>query len=135
MSEHSLIDVADNYAVDLWVVFRKADKRVCWLWKWLKPGYQHVEIWRYVPPGAWIRLDVNITIVPITVFADPPWVIIDEQFEPKCVRVRRTIKHGAFRMPFFVGPITCVELAKAFLGVGSVFVRTPYQLFKYLTRE
>lgn len=131
-ARQSLIDIAGRHSIDVWLVFRKADKQPFWMWKLLRPGFQHVEVWKYIPPGAWLRFDVNVETLPVAVFADPPWQIVDPETQPTFIRVQRCVETGVFRAPFFVGPITCVELAKAFIGVGGFFIRTPYQLYKHL---
>lgn len=130
----SLLDTADKHMIDCWVVFVDRgmwDART-WLCRWLRPGYRHVECWKYVPPGAWLRFDTCIEAIGVEVYAHPPWVILADR-KPTAVRVQRSVARGFFRVPFFAGPITCVELAKAFLGLGTLFfVRTPWQLYKHL---
>ncbi len=138
-SNISLIDTTYKYVVDLWVVFLDMDKDRLpagrsRLWGWLQPGFQHVEIWKYVPPGAWLRFDTGIELIVPEVYADPPWVM-QERLNPTCMRVRRFVNKGDWREVFYAGPITCVELAKAFVGISGFFIRTPYQLYKFLKRE
>jgi len=131
----SLLDTAYKVAVDVWVVFADLDQKSknCSrspFWKLLKPGFRHVEVWKFIPPGAWIRMDTAMEMINVEVFAHPPWEL-KKDLNPTCMRVNRLVSAGA-REPFFFGPVTCVELTKAFIGVGSLFIRTPFQLYKFL---
>lgn len=133
----SLLDTTNKHGIDAWAVFTDRgqwDART-WLCRWLKPGFKHVEVWKYIPPGAWLRFSTCIESIQPEVYAHPPWVILADQ-NPTVVRIQRWVPRGFFRVPFFVGPITCVQLTAAFLGVRLSFMcRTPYQLFKFLTKE
>ena len=138
-SDISLIDTTYKHFVDIWVVFLNLDKTRLpatrsRFWSFLKPGFQHVECWKYVPPGAWIRFDTGIELVIPEVYADPPWKI-QKHLNPTVKHVRRFVGMGDWREIFHIGPVTCVELTKAFLGVSSFFVRTPFQLYNFLRKE
>lgn len=134
----SLVDVAHRHCITVWAVFvdldPKAALRRSRFWRWLKPGFRHVEIWKFIPPGAWIRLDTAIEHIDIEVGIAPPW-LAQRHLNPTCVPVQRTVSNKYFREPFFMGPVTCVELSKAVLGVRNFFVRTPYQLYRFLRKE
>jgi hypothetical protein len=130
----SLVDFANKHVVDIWAVFTEYSEHDEWSWffRFLKPGFRHVEIWRYFPPGAWIRVNTCIEVAQIEVYADPPWVILASQ-NPTPVRVRRTVPIGFFRSRFNMGPETCVSQAAGFLGLRLPFwCRTPYGLYKHL---
>lgn len=134
----SLIDLGENHEVDLCVVFMELDwqkfgGRRSPFWRLLKDGFRHVEIWKQFGP-AWIRMGTAVECIKLDATTEPPEVLL-APFSPKVLRVKRQVKQGVWREPFFVGPINCVELAKAFLGVRDFFVRTPYQLYRYLREE
>lgn len=101
-------------------------------WRAFKKNFRHVEAWRR--DGAlWLRFcpymeAVEIDIAPTL---EPPWVA-----RPGAVvqRVQTSWPHGHLRTLFFFGPLTCVELVKALLGINSAWVRTPFQLFKHCKR-
>lgn len=136
MRQLSLLDTAYQHVIDMWVVFRDLPDRQAWLWSVLKPGFQHVECWQYVPPGAWLRFDTCLEFVSVEVYAHPPWEFFDVSLNPTVMRVQRTAPHGVIRQPFYVGPVTCVTLSAAMLGVRLPFMcRTPYQFYRYLQRE
>lgn len=128
------------YDVEYTVVFRdlpKRDSRI-WslIWNRLKPGFRHVELWKRVVDGAWLRFDTSLEFLNVQVYGDPPQELMDvETFNPTYLEYRGNVTPHRIRQPFRVGPVTCVELAAALLGVRLPFyVRTPYQLYKFLKR-
>ncbi len=141
MSEDiALTDTAYKYVVDLWVVFLELDEgRLAAprsrFWFLLKPGFRHVECWKYCPAvGAWLRFDTSVELIIPELYVDPPWESA-KHLNPTVRRIRRLVKKGCWRERFHIGPMTCVELTKAFLGVSSFFVRTPFQLYNFLRKE
>lgn len=134
----SLADTAYKHVVDAYAVFVELDEQHdsvqrSRFWSWLKPGFRHVEVWKHIPPGAWLRFDTSVEMIGVEVYADPPW-ILRAHLNPTVVHVRRQVPKGYWRERWFTGPITCVELSKAFLGVRGAFVRTPWQLYQFLTK-
>lgn len=136
----SLADLAYKHDVDYFVVFVDLDEqhlesRRSSLWRLLKPGFRHVEVWKRIEPtGVWVRFDTAVELVKFEIHVFPPQEVL-ERLNPTVVRVRRTVPNGTWRERFFMGPITCVELAKAFLGISKFTVRTPWQLYRYLIDE
>lgn len=134
-TELSLLDAAYKHSVDYYVVFRQFPRERSRLWKLLKSGFYHVECWGYVPPGAWLRFDTCLEFISVEVYAHPPWELIEPREKPTFVHYQGVIDHGKMRQRFFVGPITCVALTAAFLGIRlPFFCRTPYQFYKLLRR-
>lgn len=122
-----------EYEVDYVVVFRDLPFRSSWLWRRLKHGFEHVELWREIVPGAWLRIDTAMEILSIEVFGDPPEALLDQPITT--MRFTSKFLPGRIRQPFRVGPVTCVDLAAAFLGVRLPFwLRTPWQLYKHLRK-
>jgi len=137
--EISLIDLAYRHPVDTWVVFMNIDKSNTSiarssLWRLLKPGFQHVEVWKRMATDFWIRCDPSVEIVDVQVYGSPPWQVL-ERLDPTTIRVRRVIAKGYWRVGFHIGPMSCVELTKAFLGIAKFSVRTPWQLYNFLRKE
>jgi hypothetical protein len=135
----SLLNTAYQHCIDLWVVFTELDHSTRQttrspFWRLLKPGFRHVECWKYVPPGAWLRFNTGIELTATEVFIAPPWEVL-EKLNPTPVRVQRFVRQGSWREPFFLGPITCVEQVKGFLGLRDALIRTPHQLYRKLLRE
>jgi hypothetical protein len=135
----SLLDTVGAEVVDWWLVFRNlpaetAQARGWWLWERLKPGFQHVEAWR-LDRGVWARFDPSLEFVQAEVHTAPPWELVNPALQPTFLRFTRAIKLGKIREPFMIGPVTCVELVKAMIGVRAPFMRTPHQLYKYLRRS
>jgi hypothetical protein len=127
----SLLDSVDTYVIDVWLVFYDRPHRYPF-WRWLKPGFKHVEIWR-LDRGAWARTDPCLEFTVTEVHLQPPWEMLAEPGQT-FLRVMRLVKRGKVREPFMLGPVTCVELAKAAIGLRASWVRTPYALYKYLRK-
>lgn len=130
----SLVDSVDAYVIDVWLAFYDIaeDRRRSRLWRWLQPGFSHVEAWRY-DRGAWARVDPCLEFMVAEVHLQPPW---ETGLLPsaKFVHVQRLAPRGRVREPFLIGPITCVELSKALIGIRAPLVRTPYALYKHLRK-
>lgn len=103
----------------------------------LKRGYQHVQLWRPIQYGPgitdkfWLIVDPGLEHVDTKIdwSPQPPWERADDI---TVIRVQTAVRTKKVRDHFFIGPITCVELAKAHLGICSAWIRTPWQLAKYL---
>src|SRR5262245_20274311 len=109
-------------SVDYVVVFRNLPFRQSRLWDLLKPGFQHVECWREVVPGAWLRLDTALEFLSVEVYGDPPdALLVRDDFGPTLLRYKADIAPGRIRQPWRCGPVTCVELTAAVLGVRLPF--------------
>lgn len=129
----SLLDTADRWVTDWYLVFRDlpAEVKQSWLWKLLKPGFEHVEIWR-CDRGIWLQVDPCFELIEVHAHESPPWVLFPASVNATVLRVQRVVRKGKLREPFGFGPWTCVEIVKAFIGLRAPFVRTPYQLYKAL---
>lgn len=125
----SLLDLPDGHLIDVWLVFYDRPHRH-WLWRFLEPGFKHVEVWTE-DRGAWARFDPCLEFCVSQVYLQPPWEILPYA---RLLRVTRIVKLGKLREPFMFGPVTCVELAKSMIGLRAPFVRTPFQLFKHLRK-
>jgi hypothetical protein len=132
----SLLDLGGRDAVSWFVVFMDREN-VRWWNALLKPGYQHVQLWRPIQYGAqndekfWLVVDPGLDHVDTHVDwnSASPW---ERGPFATVMRVEVAVRVKQVRDWFFFGPITCVELAKAHLGICSVWIRTPWQLAKYL---
>lgn len=129
----SLIDTVDSHVVDLWLVFRNLPREGRW-WRWLKQGFQHVECW-CKDRGAWARIDPCLEFMRAEVHLQPPWEVIGAEWQPTFFRVTRLVPAGKVRDWWAFGPVTCVELTKAVIGLRAPLVRTPYQLYKHLRKS
>jgi hypothetical protein len=129
----SLLDTADHWVADWWLVFRDlpAEATTSPLWRLLKPGFQHVECWR-CDRGIWLRIEPCYEMTTVEAHESPPWELVLPELSPTVLHVQRAVAKGRLREPFFVGPWTCVEIAKSIIGLRAPFVRTPWQLYKVL---
>lgn len=96
-----------------------------------------MQLWRPISYGPrisdtiWLLLDPGMEcVVADAIFrSDPPWT-----GNPALTvqRVTAVCQEKRVRNWFFFGPVTCVEIAKACLGVRSIGLRTPFQLYNYI---
>jgi hypothetical protein len=131
----SLLDTADKWLVDYWLVFRDLpeEAKTSRLWRLLKRGFEHVEVWR-CDRGIWLRIDPAFELIETEAWEKPPWELFDATLSPTFLRVQRLVQKGRLREPFSFGPWTCVEIVKAFIGLRAPFTRTPWQLYKRLKK-
>ena len=124
--------------IDAVLVFHDVPHRNGWFWKLLKPGFGHVQVW-IMRNDLWIQLDGCLEALFIRTHERAPWELLDgthkAKYNPRFLPQRYTIRTGRVREPFHFGPVTCVELTKAILGIRAPLVRTPWQLYKHLTRK
>ena len=132
----SLLDLAGRQPIHWYVCYCNRENPRWWN-KFLKDGYQHVQLRRPVRYGPelddvmWIVLDPALSHLEVHLLdaQAAPW------HDPTVLHTQRVEAAPNWRRVrewFFFGPITCVELAKTGLGVNSWRIRTPWQLFKYL---
>jgi hypothetical protein len=104
------------------------------------PGFHHVELMRPLPHGpnpedvVWLHVNPMLALVGVDIDFDrtPPqerWPGIAIQ-KVTAVRPRHTVRSW-----FDIGPPSCVEVVKMALGIRAFFVRTPWQLFKYIQKR
>lgn len=128
----SVFDLVGHSVSDWYLVFYDRPGSDRGWWRVLKKNFRHVEAWR-LDGGLWLCFNPYLEAVEVEIAPtlDPPWVA-----RPGAIvqRVQTVWRHGHQRTWFFFGPITCVELVKALLGINSAWVRTPFQLFKHCKR-
>jgi hypothetical protein len=137
----SLLDFAGRRVLTWYVVYR-CRPGLRWWSRLQKQGFRHVECWRPYSYGPGVRDVMWLTIHPTFEFLeadidmDPraPW-----ERDPTCTVQRVTASRTpmAVRDWWQVGPASCVEYVKAALGIGiaGLFIRTPWQLYKFIARR
>ena len=135
----SLLDTAGCLVSTWFVVYHRRDW-TRWFFRGLKPGFQHVELARpiYYGPGvndvAWIHVLPMFEMLDVEIATDPqpPWVRCPQSTVQKVTAIRPT---GKVRQWFHIGPFSCVEMVKTALGINSFWLRTPWQLYKYIAHR
>jgi hypothetical protein len=135
----SLLELAGKSTTQWYAVYMDRENPRWWN-QYLKKGFQHVQLWRPVKYGPEMRDTFWLVVEPCLEFLDagvvfnhmPPWHN-DKGFTVQ--RVVSVCRAKKVRDWFHVGPVTCVELAKACLGTKSFWTRTPWQLYKYIARS
>lgn len=131
----SLLDVGGLDTADWHVIYMNRAQDYWWA-KRLKDGFQHVWLAKPISYGPqvsdtmWLRVDpcMPFTHADVQFHPQPPWVH-DHSMTVQRVTCARP---PTVRDWFSVGPATCVETVKAFLGINAFFVRTPWQLHQYI---
>lgn len=139
MPDLSLLDTEGMKVTEWFVVYHDRQVRR-WIFRWLKPGFKHVELARpiYYGPGindvAWIQVLPMFEMFDVELSTDPrpPWVRCPNSTVQKVTAMRPL---GQVRDWFYVGPQTCVEATKWALGIRSFWMRTPWQLFKFIQKH
>ena len=136
----SLLDFAkEDRVVEWWVAFHPRTPHFFWA-AWLKQGFRHVEMFKpyYYGPTlrdcVWLVFRPNFEILENHIEFDPtpPW---ERYPEATFVRVKVLVKSWRVRQWFHFGPPSCVESVKNALGISKFWIRTPYQLYKFLKRR
>ena len=135
----SLLDTPDSRIAEWYCVFlpREPYYRFTHL---LKQGFRHIELTRPIPYGPglsdvmWLNLFPNFEMLSADVDMDarPPWIKCPEA---TIVKVTAARKFLTVRSWCLIGPMSCVEIVKAALGIRAFWVRTPWQLYKYIRKR
>lgn len=136
----SLIDLANCKTAEWWVVYFDRDPPEIFPQRWLKRGFRHIELCQRVSLGTrpdeavWLLLMPTSEMLQVALQVDPrpPW----HRYPGLAVQKVTTVRpYYWLRSRFELGPQSCVEVAKAALGIRSFWVRTPYQLYKYIRKR
>lgn len=135
--EPSLLDTAGVLTATWWVGFKNGDQ---WWNRHLTPGKQHVDLWRMFQYGdrdidkVWMQINPCVEMIASEVYwtHTPPW---EREPETKFLRATSAAPIGRARSRFHFGPITCVDVAKLYLGISKPFLLTPAQLWTYLKKQ
>lgn len=106
--------------------------RKTYFWtRFLKKGFYHCFL--VLGNGTdWIIID------PVLAFTDlfaMPCSNIEGCFAEKGYKLVKTKINYDYKKVLHLRPLTCVETVKRFLGITNPWIFTPYQLFKYITKE
>lgn len=110
--------------------------------KYLKEGFQHVTVlyfngFHYIKiEPSWSSLSVN-TMGSIDGYVFAPYTKLTNALRNKGYTVQRVnkIQSDKLRVPSVLTPFTCVEVAKAMLGIRKFNIFTPYQLYEYCNKS
>lgn len=135
----SLLDTEGMMVREWYVVYHP---RVPYRWfaHLMKPGFLHMELTRpiYYGPGvndvAWLNVLPSFEMFDVELSTDPrpPWVRCPGSTVQRVTAMRRL---DTIRSWWDMGPSTCVEIAKAALGIRAFWVRSPWQLFNYIRKR
>lgn len=133
-----------------WIVFKDAEE---WYLRWMKRGFRHLWI-QGCRDGLWFSIDLRATTLQITADFLVDWSnrpMPETNFELNLdyqsaidVKIHRwrgqgftvvDVSPGQGGKFSFFGLLTCVGVAKRFLGIRAPWILTPAQLHRYLTKN
>jgi hypothetical protein len=135
----SLLDTAGMKVREWYVVYHPRDPHF-WFTKSLKQGFRHVELARPIQYGpsadevAWHHVLPMFEMLDVELSTDPrpPWVRCPGATVQKVLAIRPFL---SVRSWFDIGPTSCVEVVKMALGIRAFWVRTPWQLYRYIAKR
>lgn len=136
----SLLDLTADKRFAEWYVLYYARRPYFFWQRWVKQGFRHCELWRSYRFGktlsdvVWLRLTPTFEILESGIDFDPtpPWLRWPGATVQKVTALTPCYK---VRQWFHIGPVTCTETVKNALAINSFWVRTPYQLYRYIKRR
>ena len=134
VTTHSLIDsqhLIGQYKAKYYLVYSNSDHQH-WYTKFLQSGYYHVSIIKFT--GLfWIKLDFGLGWTDFNVLPYDQYDTIKDVIDEgeSYQYVERWLK-PRLRVRSIVTLWTCVEAAKAVLGIRAWWILTPFQLYNYL---
>ena len=102
-----------------------------WRLRWLKPNFSHVFIAKKSINGYfWIIISPKNGNIVLEMIADCD---LSDHFPKAVIIPFKSIVHDKQQIKVCLS--TCVEVAKAVLGIRKWWMITPYQLYKYIIRS
>lgn len=110
---------------EFFLVYSRTDGASPWWARWADHELAHVEIWQPVGDGCYIAVMPMFDCLSIELMGREPTGIVQR------VWARRPLGYAMFPM----GVRTCVTVAKAMLGIRSIWIQTPRQLHNFIRRR
>jgi hypothetical protein len=117
---------------EAWVLFY--DTTNLWFLQGLKKNFRHCSI-LLIDEQIMISLDLIGKKLEIDLCEILDLPEFERQLEVEHITVLKTKIRPVGPSWFSLIPVNCVELAKRILGIRAWGVLTPYQLYKFLTRN
>lgn len=118
----------------VWIIF--TDEADMWITRLLRPGFRHCYV-LYNDGHGWVSFDQTANYFDVAVYSHVP-----NDFDlPNWLRshgstvIPARITYHDRSKPFPLGPMTCVETAKRFLGIRRRRLLTPFQLYRRLMSD
>lgn len=110
-----------------WLAFGPA-KTQHWWNRFLHPDYQHCVLIKW-DGFEFFLIHGGMAGIAVDVVHDPVGHI--EGMHSYTLVSRETVDEEKLRLPLVFAPFTCVEVAKAILGIRSPLLLTPHQLYHW----
>lgn len=127
--------ISKKIVVEYYIVFTGSNLKH-WVMKWLHPTIKHVYAVKLSPGGHyWIVTNpmsgyTDVDLLPVEHYPDVRDIAgVDAVVLP--VKAFIDQAKPRYQICFF----SCVEFVKSLLGVKNSLIITPYQLYKYLTKQ
>tara|TARA_R100000808_G_scaffold6274_3_gene18776 strand:- start:5292 stop:5720 length:429 start_codon:yes stop_codon:yes gene_type:complete len=98
-----------------------------WATPFLKQGFGHVFLVREWGP-LWVLVDPSVSHTQLQLVPQANFTLQDITRDARVLRYEGSVDCAT---PRVIGPFTCVEIVKSFLGIGAL-IFTPYQLWRHL---
>lgn len=105
-----------------------------WICRFLEPGFGHVWAYRSIGDEAWLYINPASSYWQTGIFLMHEVPDMREITGEACRIVKVTSQISdpwGVRVPWLFGTVTCVEAIKGLLGIGSPWIITPYQLWRW----
>lgn len=104
-----------------------------WWQRLLHPGYPHVWACRAAGDNATLVVNHTGLTLQLAVMPMPLLPFVKQKADEQRARVICALAAPVDPTEALRGPMTCVEVAKALLGIRAPWIITPYQLARHLT--
>lgn len=128
----TLLDTIDRHPVDWFLVYSDMDDRTSWMAKVFRSGFQHVLALRR-DGRLWIAIHPHFSFTDVQAIRSDltPWEMYPAATIQHVTAMRANASSSG---AFHIGPLTCVDLVKALLGIRCWWIYTPWQLYRYCRR-
>jgi len=99
-----------------------------WLFKWCKPGFQHVRAFKHMA-NVWVSINPQVSHIDIDLYRDD--LTLEQICGEGCTIVKYCTTIDLVQINTSLGYNTCIDTVKRLLGIRGIIL-TPYQLYKRL---
>ena len=119
--------------INYYVIFEHNE---AWWTRFFRPGYRHVSVVVKLKEGVFIHVNPYKRSLDYTVLTlEDVNKLFDYEYCSDIVVCTLEHKLDTYSINYKPSVFSCVELVKRTIGIKKWWVFTPYQLYKYITKE